>query len=273
MTSVLQRRQYLIYSFIGLFSWLITVGCAPGVPLGASGSAQSNAPVTITVSAAASLQDALDAITPQFAKAYPNITVDYNFASSGALQRQIEQGAPADVFLSAASNQMDALLEKELILYESRRDLVANKLVLIAPMESTLTMTDVAQLKSVRVDHVAVGEFRSVPAGYYANQVFQALNLLDTFQSKFVFGNNVRSVLAAVESGNVDLGVVYASDAVLSNQVKVLATVPKDLHQPIVYPVSVINTSPHPESAQAFIDFLTTDLAQTMFEEFGFNSI
>jgi len=270
MTLVLRRRQYLIYCFIGLFSWLMTVGCAPRISVGMSG-AQPNGPVTITVSAAASLQDVLDAITPQFARAYPNITVDYNFASSGALQRQIEQGAPADVFLSAASNQMDELLEKELILSDSRRNLVANRLVLIAPATSNLTMTDVAQLKTVSVSHVAVGEFRSVPAGYYARQVFQTLDLLDAFQSKFVFGNNVRSVLAAVESGNVDLGVVYASDAVLSNQVKVLATVPEDLHQPIVYPVSVVKTSPHSETAQVFIDFLTTDLAQAMFEEFGFN--
>lgn len=272
MTPVLHRRQYLIYCFIGLVSWLMTIGCTSGVPLGASG-AQPNGQVNITVSAAASLQDALDAITPQFAKAYPNITVDYNFASSGALQRQIEQGAPADVFFSAASNQMDELLEKELILFDSRRDLVTNRLVLIAPVASTLTITDVAQLKADSVSRVAVGEFRSVPAGYYARQVFQTLDLLDTFQSKFVFGNNVRSVLAAVESGNVDLGVVYASDAVLSNQVRLLATVPDNLHQPIVYPVSVVKTSLHPETAQVFIDFLTTDLAQAMFEEFGFNSI
>lgn len=268
----MQRRKCLTFILVSLFSWLITVGCAPRVPLALSG-AEGGGKVTIIVSAAASLQDALDAIAPQFAKAYPNITVDYNFASSGALQRQIEQGAPADVFFSAAASQMDELLEKELVLSESRQDLVANRLVLIAPAGSNLAITDVAQLKDARVNNVAVGELRSVPAGQYAKQVLQNLELLDHFQSKFIFGNNVRSVLAAVESGNVELGIVYASDAVLSNQVKVLATIPEDLHQPIVYPIAVVRHSPHPKTAQAFIDFLTTESAQAIFTEFGFNSV
>ena len=159
-----------------------------------------------------------------------------------------------------------------MILPDSRRDLVANSLVVIAPVASDLSITDVTQLKEAAVDNVAVGEFRSVPAGQYAKQVFQTLELLNTFQSKFVFGNSVRSVLAAVESGNVELGIVYASDAALSNQVKVLATVSEEFHQPIVYPIAVVQTSPHPKAAQTFIDFLKTDSAQTIFAEFGFSS-
>lgn len=250
----------------------MTVGCTPGVPL-ASSRAQPDGNVTITVSAAASLQDVLAAIAPQFTATYPKIAVDYNFASSGALQRQIEQGAPADVFFSAATNQMDELLEKELILLDSRQDLVTNSLVLVAPVASTLTIDNVAQLKNIAINKIAVGEFRSVPAGQYAKQVFQKLELLDSFQAKFIFGNNVRSVLAAVESGNVDLGIVYASDASLSNQIKVLATVTEGLHQPIVYPIAIVQNSLHPEAAQIFIDFLTTDSVQAIFAEFGFNSI
>ncbi|MEM7793008.1 MAG: molybdate ABC transporter substrate-binding protein [Cyanobacteria bacterium P01_C01_bin.118] len=268
----MQRRTYLILILISLFSWLIIVGCNPGMPLVSSG-VQPDSNVTITVSAAASLQDALDAIMLQFTKAYPNITVDYNFASSGALQRQIEQGVPADAFFSAATHQIDELQERELILSDSRQNLVANSLVLITPVASNLTIANISQLKDVTANNVAVGEFRSVPAGQYAKQVFKELELLDSFQSKFVFGNNVRSVLAAVESGNVELGIVYASDAVLSTQVKVLAPVPESLHQPIVYPIAIVKDSPHSEAAQVFINFLTTDSAQTIFEKFGFRHL
>ncbi len=264
----MQRRNYLTFFLAGLFSWLIAIGCSSSGP-----AIVSVAGPAVTVSAAASLQAALDAIAPAFTAAYPTIAVDYNFASSGALQRQIEQGAPADIFFSAATQQMDALSDKDLIWPDSRQPLIANRLVLIAPAGSTLTITDIAQLKTASVNKVAVGEFRSVPAGQYAEQVFQKLELLDDFQAKFVFGNNVRSVLAAVESGNVDLGIVYATDAALSSQIKVLATVPEEFHQPIVYPIAIVKNTTHPEAAQAFINFLTTDTAQTIFADYGFASL
>ena len=264
----MQRRNYLTFLIASLFSWLIALGCSHSGPANVSVAGSA-----VTVSAAASLQAALDAISPQFTTAYPTIAVDYNFASSGALQRQIEQGAPADIFFSAATKQMDVLSDKDLILSDSRQALVTNRLVLIAPADSTLTISDITQLKAASVSKVAVGEFRSVPAGQYAEQVFQKLGLLDAFQSKFIFGNNVRSVLAAVESGNVELGIVYATDATLSDQIKVLATVPEEFHQPIVYPIAIVNNTTHPEAAQTFIDFLTTDTAQAIFAEFGFTSV
>ncbi|ESA32418.1 molybdate-binding periplasmic protein [Leptolyngbya sp. Heron Island J] len=264
----MQRRNYLTFFLAGLLSWLIALGCSPGGP----GNVSVTGPA-VTVSAAASLQAALDAIAPQFAAAHPTIALDYNFASSGALQRQIEQGAPADVFFSAATKQMDALSDQDLLLPDSRQNLVANSLVLIAPVTSTLNIADITQLKAASVNKVAVGEFRSVPAGQYAEQVFRKLELLDVFQSKFVFGNNVRNVLAAVESGNVDLGIVYATDAALSDRIKILATVPAGLHQSIVYPIAIVKNTTQPDAAQTFIDFLTTDTAQAIFTEFGFASL
>lgn len=224
----------------------------------------------ITVSAAASLQDALEAIAPQFSAAHPNISVDYSFGASGALQQQIEQGAPVDVFFSAATKQMDALAEKELIIPDSRQNLLTNRLVLIAPIASDINITNLSQLKDTDISHFAVGEFRSVPAGQYAEEVFQKLSLLTPLQTKFVFGNNVRSVLSAVESGNAELGMVYATDAALSKQVKVLLTAPEDTHSPIVYPIAVTQSSPNPEAAQTFINFLTTEPAQSAFQAFGF---
>ncbi|EKV00079.1 molybdenum ABC transporter, periplasmic molybdate-binding protein [Leptolyngbya sp. PCC 7375] len=264
----MQRRKCLTLFLTGLASGSVAMGCSREDQTVGSGST-----ITLTISAAASLQDALEKIISPFTEAHPDIAIDYNFASSGALQRQIEQGAPADIFFAAASKQMDALSDKGLILPDSRQDLVANRLALVTAIDSALDITDIAELKTTDVNSIAVGEFRSVPAGQYAQQAFQQLELLDTLQSKFVFSNNVRSVLAAVESGNVELGIVYATDAALSRQVKVLATVPEEFHLPIVYPIAIVSNSAQPAAAQRFIDFLTTETAQTMFTEFGFNAI
>ncbi len=123
----MKRRQFLPLFLAGLLSYLVAAGCSAEGPL-ATSSAKTTTPVTLTVSAAASLQDALDAIAPQFRTAHPNIVVDYNFGSSGALQQQIEQGAPTDVFFCAATKQMDALSKKELIVPDTRQNLITNSL-------------------------------------------------------------------------------------------------------------------------------------------------
>jgi molybdate transport system substrate-binding protein len=223
---------------------------------------------TLLVSAAASLQEALKAIEPRFARANPSIKLTYNFGASGALQQQIEQGAPADIFLSAAQKQMNALQQKGLILPETRRNLLTNRLVLIVPQNSALGLTGFRQL--VNVKKIAVGEPRSVPVGQYAEEVFKNLGLLDSLKAKFVFGSNVRNVLAAVESGNVDAGIVYATDAQLSSRVKRVATAPTTLHSPIVYPVAVLKGSKNAAAAKAYVQFLSSDVAKTMFKKFGF---
>lgn len=270
--STIRHRRFFIPFLAGLMACIVTFGCnaVSSNPRTTSNLAPA---VTMTVSAAASLQDVLEAISPQFQAAHPDITVDYNFGSSGALQQQIEQGAPTDVFFSASTQQMDALAKKRLILPESRQNLVTNRLVLITSKTSTLNITDFTQLKDANFRHLAVGEFRSVPAGQYAEQVFAHMGLLEPLRSKFVFGNNVRSSLSAVESENAELGVVYATDAALSNRVKVLATAPAGSHKPILYPIAIINSSSHPDEAQTFMDFLTTNPVQKTFEEFGFGPI
>ncbi len=255
----MKRHSFSVLFWIGLFLSLLIAACVPQT---------SNE--AITVSAAASLQEVLEAIAPTFTTAHPNISVSYNFGSSGALQQQIEQGAPADVFISAATKQMDALSEKGLLLPDSRQTLVTNRLVLIAPVASQLEITDLAQLKTADIKHFAIGEFRSVPAGQYAEEALKKLGLFDALKPKFVFGNSVRSVLSAVESGNAELGMVYATDAALSERVRVCAIAPESTHSPIVYPVAVVRNTPHAEAAQAFIQFLTAAPAQKVFEDFGF---
>ncbi|MEM6350732.1 MAG: molybdate ABC transporter substrate-binding protein [Cyanobacteria bacterium P01_D01_bin.14] len=252
------------------FCLIALITCVLAASCTAVESQTSNSPVTITVSAAASLEDVLLAIAPTFTTTHPDISVDYNFAASGALQRQIEQGAPVDVFFSAAVQQMDALDEKDLVVAASRQEIVTNSLVLIAPQSSSLDITSLDQLKAADIDHFAVGEFRSVPAGQYAEQVLKNLDVLNALESKFVFGNTVRSVLSAVSTGSADVGMVYATDAALSEQVKVLATAPAGAHETITYPTAVVQASTQPESAQTFIDFLKTEPAQMTFTEFGF---
>ncbi len=270
----MKRRQFITSFLVGLVSSLSLAACDRSTSSLATNSlataAEPSDPATITVSAAASLQAALEAIAPHFSRIYPNITVNYNFGSSGALQQQIEQGAPADIFFSAATKQMDALAQKQMIRTDSRQNLVTNTLVLITSTTSELNTTDLNQLKSIDIERFAVGEFRSVPAGQYAEQSLQKLGLLDSLQSKFIFGNSVRSVLSAVESGNAELGIVYASDAALSDRVKVLSSVPPATHSPIVYPIALVQTTAQPEAAQAFIDFLMTRRAQQIFADFGF---
>ncbi|HEY9877199.1 MAG TPA: molybdate ABC transporter substrate-binding protein [Leptolyngbyaceae cyanobacterium] len=227
----------------------------------------------LLVSTAASLQDALEQIKPLFEQANSDIAVNFNFGSSGALQQQIEQGAPTDVFISAAASQMNALAKKDLLLPETRQNLLGNQLVLIVPKDSTLKLTEFQQLTDDRVRRVSVGEFRSVPAGAYAEQVFTNLNILDKLQPKFVFANNVRGVLSAVESGNVDAGVVYRTDARLSDKVTQVAIAPEDLHNPIVYPVAVLKTSRNPNAAKAFVNFLDGPTASNVFKDYGFTIV
>lgn len=275
----MKRRHFIPPFLVGLIASFILSACT-GVPLAFTTSASPDASssiTTITVSAAASLQDALEVITPHFRQAYPDIAVEYNFGSSGALQQQIEQGAPADIFFSAATDKMDKLAAKSLIDSASRQNVLANSLVLIAPVDSQLAITEMSQLENPQtnssVNRLAVGEFRSVPAGQYAQQALKNFQLLEPLQSKFVFGNTVRNVLGAVESGNAELGIVYATDAALSKKVKVLSTVPKESHSPIVYPIAAVEDAAEPEVAQTFIDFLLSEQIQSTFVEFGFDRL
>lgn len=230
--------------------------------------AQAN--TTLLVSAAASLQDALEEIQPLFQQSSQNVKVNHNFGSSGALQQQIEQGAPADIFFSAATKQMNALQEKNLILPDTRRNLLTNRLVLIVPSNSRLNITSFPQLTDAAVKRIAVGEFRSVPVGQYSEELFKNLGILEQVRPKFVFGNNVRNVLAAVESGNADAGIVYTSDAKISSKVRLVATAAENLHSPIVYPVAVLKNSKKIQAAKEYIQFLSSSQAKGVFQEYGF---
>lgn len=261
----MQQRRLL--SFLGglLAALMLAIGLKVATP--APARAQS---ATLLIAAAASLQNALEEINPLFQSAHQGITVNYNFAASGPLQQQIEQGAPVDLFISAATRQMDALQQQNLIVTDTRRNLLTNSLVLVVPSHSTLGLTSFRQLTNSSVKKISVGEPRSVPAGQYAEEVFKNLGILEQLQPKFVYGNSVRSVLGTIESGNADAGVVYATDAKISDQVKQVATAPNNLHSPIVYPMAVIAASRHQQAARTYAQFLTRSPAKDVFKKYGF---
>lgn len=264
----MNRKRFVTLLSGSLFAFIAIVGC---------GQFTSEAPVTgsaeaiqLTVSAAASVQDALKEIQAVYQAEFPEVVLTYNFGSSGSLAQQITQGAPADVFLSASPQWMDDLESQGQLLEATRRQLLQNSMVLIAPANQA-KISDFKTLETEQIGKIAIGEPESVPAGSYAKEVLTAMALFDALQPKLVYGKDVRQVLAYVETGNVDAGLVYATDAQLSDRVQVVATAPADSHSPIVYPVAVVNDSANPETAKAFVEFLASEEAQAIFQKYGFS--
>lgn len=243
-------------------------------------SSQASSTIELIVSAAASLKHVMEEIEPLYEQQYPHIDIIYNFASSGSLQRQIEQGAPVDVFISAANKQMDALEQQGLLLTKSRRDLLQNQIVLVVPrdhlknnLQENFHIDNFPDLTNQKVQTIALGEPESVPAGKYAQEVLNSFQITETVNSKAVYGKDVRQVLNYVATGNVDAGIVYRTDAQLSAQVEIVAIAPKTSHSPVIYPIAVIKDSHVQEAATELIDFLNTPSAQAVFEDYGFVSV
>jgi molybdate transport system substrate-binding protein len=225
----------------------------------------------LTVSAAISLKDALDTIKQAYASEDPGVSLSMNYGASGTLQLQIEQGAPVDVYISAAPQQMDALESKGMLLEGTRRDLLRNGIVLIVPKGSTLGLTSFQDLLKPEVKKVALGEPVTVPAGKYAQEVLIHYGIYNQVNAKAVLAKDVRQVLTYVETGNVDAGIVYTTDALSSNKVKIVAKAPANSHAPVIYPVAVIKTTKYATAARAFEDFLSGPLARAIFERYGFS--
>ncbi len=259
---MLKKAIILIFTLL-LMTTL--AGCQPPV--------EEKATSMLTISAAASLKDALTEIKDLYSKEEPNTEVTLTFGPSGSLAEQIKQGAQVDVFLSASTKYMDDLKDTGEIDETSLRDLLANEVVLIAPKDSTISITDFSQLIDPAIVKIAIGEPKTVPAGQYASEVFAFYNLRDQLSDKIVYGKDVKEVLTWVETGNVDVGLVYATDAKVSDLVKILVTAPAESHQAIIYPTAIINSSQNPQGAKAFSDFLTTDAAMEIFANYGFEAV
>ena len=197
---------------------------------------------TLTLSIAASLQDAIVEVESSYQHDRGQVDFRNNFGASGTLAREIEQGAPVDAIISAGTKPIEDLKAKGLLIAGTRADLLRNSLVLIAPQDSKLAGFDDLAQPAVRL--VAMGDPASVPAGQYGLETLNALQLYNKIQSKIVLGKDVRQVLTYVETGNVDAGLVYATDARISAKVRVVAVAPEPSHHPIVYPVAIVAGSP-----------------------------
>ncbi|HEU0014675.1 MAG TPA: molybdate ABC transporter substrate-binding protein [Longimicrobium sp.] len=238
----------------------------------ATGACRDAAPrATLTVSAAASLRDVLAEAEQRFERDNPGVDVRTNFGASGALAAQIQQGAPVDVFISAAEGPMRRLEEAGLIDARSRRVLAGNELVLIAPAADSGRVSRWEDLATPAVRQLSVGAPASVPAGEYAEDVFRTLGIRDTVMRKAVLAQDVRQVLAHVSAGEVDAGVVYRTDVpAAKGRVRVVAGAPAGSHRPSLYPVAVTAVTRQVEQARAYVAFLLGPQGRELLRARGF---
>lgn len=224
----------------------------------------------LIVSAAVSLKEAFVEIGALY-KTKTGETVNFNFAASGALQRQIETGAPVDVFASAGAAQMDSLAAKNLIDADTRRDFARNTLILIQPQSSKIDLSAFADLTRGDVKKIAAGNPKTVPAGEYCEQVFAKMNLKQVLQPKLIYAEDVRQVLDYVVREEVDAGIVYRTDALnAGGKVRIAAEAPPDSHAPILYPLAVIRDSRRKPAAQKFVELVLSAEGQEILKKHGF---
>lgn len=226
---------------------------------------------TITVAAAISLKDALTKVAERY-KTDTGETVELTFGSSGQLANQILNGAPVDLFISAANKQVDDLSKAGAADNATRKVVAGNSLVLIVPPESKSPPDSIKALAEAGITRIAVGEPKSVPAGQYAQQALKHAGVADAVKDKLVFGTNVRQVLDYVERGEVSAGIVYATDAkVAEGKVRVACTVDASGHEPIVYPAVLVKASAKRAAATRFLDYVLSEKGQSALKDFGFS--
>lgn len=229
------------------------------------------AEVELIVSAAASLQEALTEITTSFEKKNPNVKITYNFGASGSLQQQISQGAPVDLFFSAAEDKFDQLVTEGLIEKEQGIDLLGNEIVLVVPKNTDNRISHFEDLG--KANKMSIGTPEAVPAGKYAKETLEHLNVWKEVEGKVVYAKDVRQVLTYVETSNVDAGIVYKTDAQSSSKVKVVTTADENTHAPIIYPAGVIKNTSHPDEAKLFFEYLQNKDSKKTFEKYGFTGL
>lgn len=233
---------------------------------------ESKEEVELLISAAASLTDVLNELAEVYKTVEPETTLNFTFGSSGALQAQIEEGAPVDIFMSAAQKQMKALDKGGHILDGTIKTLLLNKVVLITPKDGEIEIKSFEDLTKDEIKKIAIGDPANVPVGQYSEEIFNSLNISDKLNSKLVLGSDVRTVLTWVESGEVDCGIVYATDAFTSDSINIITEAPEGSHKEVSYPVAVVKDSKNPDRAKEFLDFLSTDKATELFEKYGFST-
>ncbi len=246
------------------FGVVIFLATAPGA---------EEQPITVTVSAAASLTEAFTDIAEEFEAGHPGTDVELNFAGSGTLRMQIEGGAPIDVFASASQKHMDILSEKGLIEEESRKDFASNTLVMVVPkssVESGAYPTSLEDLTADSVEKISIGNPETAPVGRYAKHALEEAGLWKEIEEKLIYAETVKQVLTYVETGEVDAGFVYRTDAESGQKdlYEITYTVP--VNASISYPIAVLGGSENKEMAQKFVDFVTGPEGQEILAGYGF---
>jgi molybdate transport system substrate-binding protein len=225
----------------------------------------------VTLSVAISMKEAVEELGRGFMASRPGVTLRYNFGSSGELQKQIEGGAPVDLFISAAERQMDELVKKGLVVSPSRRIFARNVLTVVKPADSKIDISKPADLLDARVTKIVIGNPKTVPAGQYSEESLRAMGIWDRLQPKLVFSENVRQALDYVARGEVDAGFVYTTDAATrGQQVKEAFRPAEDTYRPVVYPVAVVAGAKQAALAQAFLDLLVGRDGQATLARLGF---
>jgi molybdate transport system substrate-binding protein len=228
----------------------------------------------ITISAAISLKNAFQEIGKIFEEKRPRTKIRFNFAASGDLARQIEGGAPVDVFASAAQKDMDEIDQKGLITSGTRINFAGNNMVLVKSAISRIRMESFEDLRKAEVKKIVIGNPKSVPAGRYAEEVLKYLHLWEVVKEKLVFAEHVRQVLDYVARNEVDAAMVYATDAMIRpNDVKIVMKAPGKSHQPIVYPIAIVKASKNQSLAKEFTALVLSTEGKNLLSKYGFERV
>ena len=258
MEVAMKKSVFMIFLAILSFLFLFAVSFA-------------ESPKEITVSAAISLKNAFEDMGRLYELKNNGTKVVFNFGASGDLMKQIEGGAPVDVFASAAQKDMDALEQNGLVAAGSRTNFAANTVVLVAPANGGAPIQSFEELQTESIKKIAVGNPKTVPAGRYAEEVFRYYKILDAIKDKFILTENVRQALDYIARGEVDAGVVYSTDAMTrTKEVRIVATAPEQSHKPVVYPIAVVKGTKSEGAAKAFISLVTSVEGKKIMEKYGF---
>jgi molybdate transport system substrate-binding protein len=257
-------KRYLRCAALLFFSLLfLNIHLSPAEPAG-----------EITISAAISLKNAFQEIGKIFEENRPRTKIRFNFGASGDLARQIEGGAPVDVFASAAQKDMDDVDQKGLITSGSRINFAGNSLVLIKSATSRIRMESFEDLRKSEVKKIVIGNPKSVPAGRYAEEALKYLNLWEAVKEKLVFAEHARQVLDYVARNEIDAAIVYSTDAKIRlKEVRIVTKAPDESHRPIVYPIAIVKESKHPSVAKEFIGLVLSMEGRTLLNKYGFQTV
>ncbi|WP_128896822.1 molybdate ABC transporter substrate-binding protein [Longirhabdus pacifica] len=226
-----------------------------------------------TVSVASSMSNVMEDIVKQYEQTYDDVKITLNYGGSGKLAQQITQGAPVDVFVSANTYWMDKLHEDDFIISNTQKTIAGNTLVMVVNKNTQDNISSFDELSVDNVQHIALGDPETVPAGKYAKEVLQSIQKWNDVASLIVLAKDVRQVLTYVESGNVDVGFVYVSDAMTSEEVQIVGQADSAWHSPIMYTAAAVANRNESEAAEAFIQYLISDQAQSIFDDYGFEMI